>query len=240
METRRTFLKGVFGWIAVGGSAALLPKRLWAEGLAPGTLAAERLERLPGKQPLIKRTYRPINYETPVEYFDSVITPNDRFFVRWHLLNVPEIAPSEWRLRIAGDAATQPYELTMDQLKHDFEQVELTAVCQCSGNRRGLSQPHVPGVQWGKGAMGNARWKGVRLKDILARAGVSANAVEVAFEGADGPIYEKTPDFMKSLPLAKALDENTLIAYEMNGEPLPHLNGGPARRDLLGEEGGWH
>jgi len=102
-------------------------------------------------------------------------------------------------------------------------------VCQCSGNRRGLSDPHVPGVQWGLGAMGNAVWKGVRLKDVLAKAGLSKDAVEIIVNGADLPVIQTTPDFLKSIPAWKALDENTLIAYEMNGQPLPHFNGFPAR-----------
>lgn len=229
MVTRRRFLKGALGWMAIGSSAALVPRWLQAAELPAGTIAASVMERLPGKRPLIKRTYRPINYETPIEYLNDVITPNNLFFVRWHLGNVPEINNAEWRLRIAGTAASRPYELTLEQLKNEFEQVELTAVCQCGGNRRGLSEPHVPGIQWGNGAMGNAKWKGVRLKDVLDRAGVGGNAIEVAFDGADEPVYEKTPDFVKSLPIAKALDANTLIAFEMNSEPLPHLNGGPAR-----------
>jgi hypothetical protein len=105
----------------------------------------------------------------------------------------------------------------------------VTAVCQCAGNRRGLVQPHVPGVQWGYGAMGCARFKGARLKDVLNRVGVKTEAVEVVLDGADGPVVDKTPDFVKSLPLWKAMEDTTLIAYEMNGEPLPHWNGFPAR-----------
>jgi DMSO/TMAO reductase YedYZ molybdopterin-dependent catalytic subunit len=229
MLTRRTFLKGMMGWIAVGSSAALAPRWSWAAELPAGTIAASVMETLPGKRPLIKRTYRPINYETPLEVFNNVITPNDAFFVRWHLTQVPEIQPEAWRLAIGGDAVSHPYELTLEQLKHEFESVELTAVCQCGGNRRGFSEPHVPGIQWGHGAMGNARWKGVRLKEVLARAGLTDAAVEISFDGADTPVYDKTPDFIKSLPLAKALHEDTLIAYEMNGETLPHLNGGPVR-----------
>ena len=105
----------------------------------------------------------------------------------------------------------------------------MTAVCQCSGNRRGLVAPHVAGVEWGYGAMGNARWKGARLKDILERAGLAKDAVEVTFDGADGPAIEKTPDFIKSIPVSKAVDPDTVVAYEMNGAPLPHWNGFPAR-----------
>jgi DMSO/TMAO reductase YedYZ molybdopterin-dependent catalytic subunit len=197
--------------------------------LPSGALAAAQLEALPGKVPLIKRTWRPPNFETPVAYFNDAFTPNDAFFVRYHLAGIPEVSPQQWRLQIAGDALDKPYELTLAQLRSDFESVEINALCICSGNRRGLSDPHVPGVQWGYGAMGNARWKGVRLKDVLARAAIKKEAVEVVLDGADGPVLEKTPDFIKSIPTWKALDDSTLLAFEMNGEPLPHWNGYPVR-----------
>ena len=106
---------------------------------------------------------------------------------------------------------------------------EVVAVNQCSGNRRGLFQPHVPGVEWGYGAMGCARWKGARLKDVLDKVGLKKEAIEIVFGGADGPPFDKTPDFIKSIPVWKAIEDTTLIAYEMNGAPLPHLNGAPAR-----------
>ncbi|GBG13079.1 protein-methionine-sulfoxide reductase catalytic subunit MsrP [Novimethylophilus kurashikiensis] len=234
MLTRRKFLKGAADLLLVGAGASLVPRWVAATELPAGTIAASLLESLPGKRPLIKRTYRPINYETPIEYFSSVITPNDAFFVRWHLSQIPEIEDRAWRLDIGGEGVRQGMTLTLDQLKYEFEAAEITAVCQCAGNRRGLSNPHVPGVQWEKGAMGNAVWKGVRLKDVLARIGLDAKTVEIEFNGADTPAYEKTPDFVKSLPLDKALHEDTLIAYEMNGAPLPHLNGGPVRMVVPG------
>jgi DMSO/TMAO reductase YedYZ molybdopterin-dependent catalytic subunit len=190
---------------------------------------ASLLDTLPGKQPLIKRTFRPPNYESPLDAFDQVITPNDRFFVRYHLSNIPEVDPAQWKLEIGGESVERPYTLTLASLQKDFEPVELAAVCMCSGNRRGLSDPHVPGVEWGHGAMGNARWTGVRLKDVLARAGVKKDALEVVANGTDTAVAEATPDFVKSIPIWKALDENTLVAWKMNGEPLPHLNGAPAR-----------
>jgi DMSO/TMAO reductase YedYZ molybdopterin-dependent catalytic subunit len=227
MATRRTLLQAALGGLALSGGS--LAARVAAAALPQGTLDSAVLERLPGKQPLIKRSYRPPNFETPLSDFDGAITPNDRFFVRWHLMGIAEVDAASWRLRVGGDAVTRPFELTLEELKTQFDPVELVAVCQCSGNRRGLSEPHVAGVQWGLGAMGNARWKGVRLKDVLARAGLSKDAVEIAFDGADRPALEATPDFIKSIPTWKALDENTLIAYEMNGEPLPHHNGYPAR-----------
>src|SRR6516162_8778583 len=184
----------------------------------------------PGKKPLIKLSYRPPNYETPASHFSSPLTANDAFFVRYHLADIPEqIDLPNWRLRVGGEGAANPFELTMADLQNGFEQVEITAVCQCAGNRRGLSEPHVLGVQWGLGAMGNAVWKGVRLKDVLAKAGLRKETVEVVLNGADGPVIDKTPDFIKSIPIWKALDDNTIVALRMNGQPLPHFNGFPAR-----------
>ncbi|WP_454744147.1 molybdopterin-dependent oxidoreductase [Cupriavidus necator] len=147
----------------------------------------------------------------------------------YHLASIPEIKAADWRLRIGGEAAASPFELTLDQLKMEFEAVELVSVCQCSGNRRGMFQPHVSGVEWGPGAMGNAKWRGVRLRDVLARAGIRKESVEIAFDGADVPVVAQTPDFIKSIPAWKAMEESTLIAFEMNGTPLPHWNGYPAR-----------
>jgi DMSO/TMAO reductase YedYZ molybdopterin-dependent catalytic subunit len=227
MATRRSILQTAVGGLVLTGGGLI--GRLAAAGLPSGTLESAVLEALPGKQPLLRRSYRPPNYETPVALLGDVITPNDRFFVRWHLMNIPEVDAAAWRLSVGGDGAAREFVLTLEQLKRDFDPVEVVAVCQCSGNRRGLSDPHVPGVEWGYGAMGNARWKGARLKDILARAGLKKEAVEVAFDGADRPPLEATPDFVKSIPAWKALDESTLVAYEMNGAPLPHWNGFPAR-----------
>ena len=226
MTTRRVMLQALGGLVLAGDG---LISRIARAELPQGAIDAGVLDALPGKQPLIKRTYRPPNYEAPVAYFKDVITPNDRFFVRWHLANIPTIEVSAWRLSVGGDGVAQPFELTLDQLQRDFEPVELIAVCQCSGNRRGLSDPHVPGVEWGYGAMGNARWKGARLKDILARAGLKKETVEIAFNGADRATLDATPNFIKSIPTWRGLDENTLVAYEMNGAPLPHWNGFPAR-----------
>ncbi len=169
-----------------------------------------------------------------MDYFDDPFTPNNRFFVRYHHAVIPEVKAEDWRLRIGGDAVRTPLELSLEHLRRDFKAVEIAALCLCSGNRRGLFKPNVPGIQWGSGAMGNARWRGVRLKDVLAGAGIGKSALEVSLDGADSGVLKTTPDFVKSLPLAKALDENTLIAFEMNGEPLPHWNGFPARLIIPG------
>ena len=225
LSTTGLALAGVAPWL----SAVAADPRIGPAALPQGALESALFDTLPGKVALIKKTYRPPNFETPVSYFNEAFTPNDAFFVRYHLASIPQIDAATWRLSIGGEAADKSFELTFDALKHEFEPVEIAAVCQCSGNRRGLSNPHVPGVEWGYGAMGNARWKGARLKDVLARAGLKKEAVEVVFDGADGPVLDKTPDFVKSLPVWRALDENTLLAYEMNGEPLPHWNGYPVR-----------
>jgi sulfite dehydrogenase len=207
-----------------------------AQALPEGVRQSAMLEALPGKKPLIKLSYRPPNYETPIDYFRTAITPNDAFFVRYHLSVIPEVDVKTWKISVGGDGANGQAELTLDDLK-SLPQAEVVAVNQCSGNRRGLFQPHVPGVEWGYGAMGCARWKGARLKDILEKAGLKKEAIEVAFNGADGPPVEKTPDFIKSIPVWKAMEETTLVAYEMNGAPLPHFNGYPARLVVPGWTG---
>jgi DMSO/TMAO reductase YedYZ molybdopterin-dependent catalytic subunit len=232
MVGRRHFIKKVASNLAILGGFSLWQR----SGLAVvlDTEDTTILNTLPGKVALIKKTYRPPNYETPNHYFDTPFTPNKAFFVRYHHAVIPEIQAGEWRLRIGGDAIRTPLEFTLEQLRKDFKHVEIAALCLCSGNRRGLFQPHVPGVQWGSGAMGNARWRGVRLKDVLAEAGIDKTALEVSLDGADSGLLKTSPDFIKSIPLAKALDENTLIAFEMNGEPLPHWNGFPARLIIPG------
>lgn len=184
---------------------------------------------LPGKRPLIKRSFRPPNFETPLADLRRQFTANDAFFVRYHLASIPEVDARTWRLRVGGASAQRPLELSLDELKRSFERVSIAAVNQCSGNRRGLFTPRAGGVQWTYGAMGNAIWGGVRLRDVLNRAGVNGDALEVVLDGADQQVLPGTPDFVKSVPIDRALDEHTLIAFEMNGRPLPHWNGAPAR-----------
>ena len=132
-------------------------------------------------------------------------------------------------MRIGGASAKRTLELSLDELKRDFERVRFAAINQCSGNRRGLFAPRAGGVQWTYGAMGNALWGGVRLRDVLNRVGVKGDALEVVFDGGDGAALPGTPDFVKSLPVDRALDAHTLIAFEMNGEPLSRWHGHPAR-----------
>jgi len=196
----------------------------------PFTNGARQLAKFPQKRPLILLTSRPPQLETPFTVFnDGVITPNDAFFVRYHLAQVPtSIDPATFNVAVKGKVNT-PIDLPLSEIQTKFEPVELVAVNQCSGNGRGFFSPRVGGGQLGNGAMGNAKWKGVRLKDVLARAGVAAGAKQVTFNGLDKPPVEKVPDFVKALELDHALDDDTLLAYEMNGEPLPMLNGFPLR-----------
>jgi DMSO/TMAO reductase YedYZ molybdopterin-dependent catalytic subunit len=167
--------------------------------------------------------------ETPFEVFDKgVFTPNDQFFVRWHL---PEIADSidvnTFRLRVDGHVRS-PIEFTLKEILRQ-PAVELAAVNQCSGNSRGFSSPRVPGGQWGNGAMGNALWTGVTLKSILDRAGVLPGGVQVRFTGLDTGEVPETPVFMKSLAIDHAMDGEVMVAYGMNGAQFPLLNGFPLR-----------
>ena len=196
--------------------------------LPEGVRKNATLEALPGKKPLIKLSYRPPNYETPLQYFRTAITPNDAFFVRYHLSNIPEIDARTWKVTVGGEGANGTAQFTLDDLKR-MPAVEVVAVNQCAGNRRGLFEPHVPGVEWGYGAMGCARWRGVRLKELLDKVGLKKEAIEIVLNGADSAVTDKTPDFVKSVPTWKAIEDTTLVAYEMNGEPLPHFNGFPAR-----------
>jgi sulfite dehydrogenase (cytochrome) subunit A len=184
---------------------------------------------LSGGGALIRRSWRPPNLETPLEGLRHLYTPNDQFFVRYHLSVIPEVDTATWRLRIGGESVTTPFELSLPEMRRRYAQVEIPAINQCSGNRRGLFEPRVPGVQWSNGAMGNARWRGVRLRDVLRDAGVRSDAMEVVFDGADRGVIPQTPDFQKSLPVEKALHEDVLVAFGMNGKPLPHSNGAPAR-----------
>ena len=196
---RRQILTGLGSTALAAGPARAVEKPLWMSPQLPdGTREEATLEALPGKQKLIRLADRPPNYEAPIETFGTAITPNDQFFVRYHLAGIPPMADlGKWSLAVGGDAANGQITLSLDDLRKNFAQIEVAAVCQCSGNRRGLSQPHVAGVEWGYGAMGCATWRGPRLRDVLAKVGVKADAAEVWLNGADGPVLPTTPDFMK-------------------------------------------
>lgn len=186
----------------------------------------------PEKAPMILLTDRPVQLETPRYYFSAPFTPNEAFYVRWHLQDIPNVVDlKEWRLRVKGNVK-KPLTLSLPQLVTQFKQVSLAAVNECSGNSRSLFQPRVPGGQWGHGAMGNAVWTGARLRDLLDTAGIQSGSVQVQFQGLDsgeGPQGLGSNSFLKSLELANPVLDECIVAYLMNGEPLPMLNGFPAR-----------
>lgn len=183
----------------------------------------------PGKKPLILLTDRPPNLETPLKYFLLDFTPNDVFFVRWHLSNIPlKIDTSTYRLLINGNVKKE-LRLSINDLKTKFKPYTINALCVCAGNARSCFNPRVGGAQWVNGAMGNAKWTGVKLKDILAMAEAKSNSKFVAFNGMDAPPLPTVPDFVKSLEYDHATDGEVMLAYEMNGEPLPILNGYPLK-----------
>lgn len=239
--SRRRFFRDAA--LAVAGTAAF---PAWAEGAGesvtmPFDNGGRPLVKYPQKRPLIRLTTRPPQLETPFEVFnESLLTPNDAFFVRYHLTLSPPsreaLAPDKFRLSVKGKVAT-PLAFSMEELTRRFETAEVTAINQCSGNSRGFFKPRIPGGQLGHGAMGCARWRGVRLADVLKAAAPAATARHVLFNGLDAPFVPQTPDFIKSLEVDQALDPEILLAYEMNGEPLPWLNGFPLRMVVPGHYG---
>ena len=187
----------------------------------------------PEKRPLIMYSDRPPLLESPREVFTSRLTPNDQFFVRWHMPNIPtHIDPDTYTIKIDG-LVDKEIEISLNDLKTKFEQVEIEAVLQCGGNSRSAFSPTAGGIQWGSGAMGSALWKGVRLSDLLDRAGLHKDAEWIGFNGKETAAYYETPNFIRELKLEE-LDDHVILAYEMNGEDLPYLNGYPLRLVIPG------
>ena len=195
----------------------------------PGGPSARPLTNaFPAKGAMILQRTTPPLLETPMPVFDgAILTPNDRHYVRWHWPFPTEIDAAAFRLRVDG-AVARPLTLSLADLKR-LPVHEVVAVNQCSGNSRGLVTPRVAGAQWAHGAMANARWTGVRLRDVLDMAGVKPGAVAARFSGLDTPPVDDAPDFMKSLALDHARDGEAMIAWAMNGQPLPIMNGFPLR-----------
>jgi DMSO/TMAO reductase YedYZ molybdopterin-dependent catalytic subunit len=227
--SRRYFLKQAS---LIGGIGATFPA--WADsfvdlGLPGGPSQRELAGAFPQKGQMILQRSRAPLLETPFETFDrGVFTPNDRFFVRWHWAVIPEaVDVASFKVAVRGHV-NNPLSLSMTDLLK-MPRVELAAVNQCSGNSRGYFQPRVAGGQWANGAMGNARWTGVRLREVLDRAGIKKGAIAVRFNGLDQPNVDGAPDFMKSLDIEHARDGEVMLAFEMNGEQLPLLNGFPLR-----------
>ena len=228
--SRRRVLTGLAALVAATGLPVPFAAR-FPPGMIPVALADE--PRFPGKSDaLIVHNDRPILLETPISGLDAPITATADFFVR-NNGKVPEAAlkqdASGWTLTVDGEVREE-LQLSLDDLKQRFEHHRYDLVLECGGNGRAGFRPGASGVPWRMGAVGCARWEGVRLADVLAAAGVKAGAVYVAYEGMDAHLdgSSKLP-ISRGLPLAKAMDPHTLLAWSMNGDPLPPLHGFPLR-----------
>jgi sulfite oxidase len=188
---------------------------------------------IPGKRPLILHNDRPEDLETPVNLLQSYLTPVDSFFVRQHLLRPSPIEPEAHRITVNGMVG-KPGQLSLADLRK-LPQFTVPATLECTGNGRGFYSPKVPGIQWGRGAVGNAEWRGPRLGDVLKLVGADPKAAFVEFDGADAGLMS-TPDFVRSMPMKKAMHPATLLALTMNGES-PQIHGFPVRLIVPGWDG---
>jgi sulfite oxidase len=213
MISRRSFLTTVSGMTA----AALLPRFTWA--VDPAVV-------IPGKAGMIVRSARFLDLEMPPEFFDSWLTPVPHFFVRNHMHEPSTLDAESWKLSIGGEVEN-PFSVSLGDLAK-LQPRTITNTLECAGNGRGFQQPKVPGVQWQRGAVGTARFTGPSLRDLLRRAGVKTAGKHVMFRGLD-EIPGEVPPFIRSIPMEKATDADTLIATHMNGAPLARHHGFPAR-----------
>ena len=216
MNSRRCFLHHMSAAALVAGVPSLLT---WA---APEPQSVP----VPGEDGMILRSYRFVDLESPVDYFNTWLTPVPHFFVRNHMHEPSELEAGDWRLSIGGEVE-KPLTLALAELSR-FESHSVVNTLECAGNGRSLQRPQVPGIQWGKGAVSTARFTGPRLSDVLQRAGVKSTGKHVMFRGLD-EVPGKVPPFIRSIPIEKAIDSDTLIATHMNGLPLTKHHGFPAR-----------
>ena len=236
MIDRRDLLKGA-GLTVLASSLGAPAARALDTVTLPFANGERPLVKYPQKRPMIGLTSRPPQLETPFSIFnDGPLTPNNAFFVRYHLSGLPyDLDPDKFTLQIKGKV-DKPLALSLKDIRK-MKATEIVAVTQCSGNSRGFFEPRVAGGQLGNGAMGNARWRGVPLKTVLDMAGVQAGAKQVTFGGMDGPASDRTPDFVKALDIDHATDGEVMLAYGMNGDDLPFLNGFPLRLVVPGYYG---
>jgi DMSO/TMAO reductase YedYZ molybdopterin-dependent catalytic subunit len=207
-----------------------------ASRLAPfDLLAQDRPRQLYGKDKLIIRSLRPPDFETPVSLLNTFITPNDAFYVRSHL-PVPQVDAATWALKVGGEV-NSPFALSVDEIRK-LPATTVTVTLECAGNGRAFFQPSVAGIQWEKGAVSTARFTGARMADVLKKAGVKTGGSNVEMHAADRPLGTM-PAFVRQVPMAKAMHPDTIIAYAMNGEPIPQVHGAPLRAIVPGWEGAY-
>jgi sulfite oxidase len=222
MDSRRDFLKKLSSAVLAAGEIPSLLTKSFSQSATV---------KVPGEDGLIVRSFRFIDLESPVEYFNTWLTPVPHFFVRNHMHEPSEISTDDlkaenWRLNVGGEV-DKPFTLSLAELQK-LESHSVVNTLECAGNGRSLQRPQVPGIQWGKGAVGTARFSGPRLRDVLNRAGVKSTGKHVMFRGLD-EVPGKVPPFIRSIPIEKALDSDTLIATHMNSAPLTKHHGFPAR-----------
>ncbi|MGE0361517.1 MAG: sulfite oxidase [Vicinamibacterales bacterium] len=210
-------------------------------GLGAGAVAAwpfHAIAQVPaGKDArLIARSVRPPDFETPVALLDSYLTPLDAFYVRSHMPPPASVDEASWRLAVDGEAGT-PLSLSVAELRQ-MPATTVTVTLECAGNGRAFFDPPVAGIQWRKGAVGTCTWTGVRVADLLKRAGARPAATHLWVSGADRPLGTQ-PAFVRQVPMPKALDQGTVVAYAMNGQPIPAAHGFPLRLVVPGWEGAY-
>lgn len=239
--SRRGFLRGAGISAASAALGAAIPFAKWMPGGLIPTAFAQTTEEIsiPGKGGLRVLNDRPLNAETPVHLLDDAETPAERLFVRNN--GTPPVTggidPLEWAVEVAGEACLRPLRLTLGEILGRFRHQSLQLQLECGGNGRAEFHPPARGNQWTTGAVGCPVWTGVRLKDVLEYCGVADNAVYVAYEAADRHLsgdVSKQP-ISRGVPVSKAMEDESLIAWAMNGQPLPPLHGYPVRLVF----GGW-
>ena len=222
MISRRDFLTAA----AMAAAAARFDTKL---------LFAQSITQKYGKADLIVRSVRPPDFETPTALLRTFITPNNAFYVRSHM-PVPQVDASTWALKIGGEVDS-PLSLSLDELRK-LPAHTITVTLECAGNGRGFFQPAVAGIQWEKGAVSTARFTGARFADVLKKAGVKTTGLNVEMHAADRP-PGTMPAFVRQVPMAKAMHPDTIVAYAMNGEPIPLVHGAPLRAVVPGWEGAY-
>ena len=239
--TRRGFLRGsgLAAMSAALGGAIPFAERMPA-GLIPAAFAQTTEPfSIPGKDGLRVLNDRPLNAETPAHLLDDAVTPAERMFVRNNGTppDTADIDPGEWTVEVTGEACLRPARFTLGEIQRRFPHHTLQLQLECGGNGRSEFHPPARGNQWTTGAVGCPTWTGVRLNDLLADCGIGENAVYVAWEAADAHISGDPAKqaISRGVPLHKALEEESLIAWDMNGAPLPPLHGYPVRMVA----GGW-
>ncbi|MGR9105959.1 MAG: sulfite oxidase [Gammaproteobacteria bacterium] len=240
--SRRGFLRNS-GLLAISGvlGAWLPDSRSMPLGLIPAALADSRQPfRLTGKDPgLIVLNDRPLNVETPADLLDDPVTPASRMFVRNNGLPPDQVAARTWSLSVSGESALSVKKYTLPELQRRFNHYSLQLLIECGGNGRNEFNPPAEGIQWSQGAVACPFWTGIRLRDLLEDAGIAKDAVYVAYYGADRHLSGNSDEapISRGFPMHKALEDETLIAWAMNGEDLPLLNGYPLRLVCAGWPG---